>query len=233
MCYNSRGVAMGIFDVFKRKAEAPLGDIALEKDLGLPPPPPPAPPSKPVSKELPSFPKFTAKEDKTPRLPPLSPENMPAKKEIRVPRPPRIGSISKQLRLEKEHPNISPYELEPKPKVERFEAPKQRLEEKPILKRVVVEQPHYKKVVSEVRRELHRPESFVKKPIFVNVEDYRTLLGNISEVRKSLSGLKVSITKIENLKSKEDTEYKKWQRILDDMKKKFLFVDESLFKPKG
>ncbi len=223
---------MGIFDAFKRKPRAPLVDSALKEELKIPPPPPP-PSARGVSKELPAFPMFPEQEDKTPELPPLGPEIKQAKREPQIPLPPEHESILEFPQLEDKYPDISPYELEQKPSLRVGIAPKPVFEKKTIVKRVEEEHPVYRKEVSEVGRAIYKPESFVKKPIFVNVDDYKVLLGDISEIKNSLGGLNLSVAKIKNLKDKEDTEFKNWQLALEDMKKKFLFVDELLFESKG
>lgn len=224
---------MGIFDAFKKKPTAPLGELGLKDELGIPPPPPP--PITGVSKELPAFPKFKTEEDKTPHLPPLSFDVKHIEKTSEVPKPPWVESILEPPELEKKFPNISPFELEPEPSLKEVETKKPELEKKALSKdeETLEEYPHYEEEVGEVKRALHKPEDFVNKPIFADIYDYKVVLKNTVDIKNSLNGLNLSITKTKDLEDKEEIEFKNWQLILDDMRKKFLFVDESLFESKG
>ena len=224
---------MGIFNAFKKKPTAPLGELGLKDELGIPPPP--LPPVTGVSKELPAFPKFKTDEDKTPHLPPLGFDVKRIEKTTEVPKPPWVESILEPSELEKRFQNISPFELEPEPSLKEVEALKPELEKKltPKDKETLEEYPHYGRVVSEVKRALHKPEDFVKKPIFVDIDDYNVVLKDSVDIKNSLNGLNLSITKTKDLDDKEEIEFKNWQLMLDDMRKKFLFVDESLFESKG
>lgn len=222
---------MGIFDVFKKKQRAPWIEPDSKQELFIPPPPSPA--ERGMSKELPGFPKYEVREDKTPHLPSFSPDSKQPETSTIIPKLSKVESASKPLNLEEKFPEISPYALEPEQIQKRVEVKRPVSEKKTFVESIFEEKPHYENVVGEVRRSLHEPESFVKKPIFVNINDYKVLLEDVLDIRKSLNGLKISVAKIDSIKEKEDTEYKNWQKILDDMKKKFLFVDEILFESKG
>lgn len=205
---------MRFLNAFKKKPKAPPVPIPKAEPL-IPPPPSPS-----VHEELPGFPKFEAKVDQTPELPSLSPELAPPS--FAVPKPP-TGS---QAKLDENLPNLSPYELEHEKPIEPHVEQKviQKIFEGPAPKEIVVEH-------EEVIPKAHEPP--VHGPIYVSIDDYKKILRNVADIKKSMSGLNVAIAEIRELKTKEATAFRSWQKVLDDMKKKFLFVDLSLFETKG
>ena len=202
---------MRVFNIFKKKPKAQASPKAE--------PVIPAPPHATAHEELPSFPKFEAKVDTTPDLPSLSPELVPP---VNIPRPPRVNTFE-QPQPDDNIPNISPYELDPKIPTHH--------EEKPAIQAVISEPaPVEIKPHEEPKKEVPEP---AKGPIYIGIDDYKVLLSNISEIKKSTGALNQAIANIKEVKTKESSTYRSWQRELDDMKKKFSFVDKSLFEKEG
>lgn len=208
MCYNSRGVAMRIFNAFKKKPKAPL--VAPPPASGLQGPPPPLPPQKIATEELPDFPKYQPKEDKTPELPSLTHE---PPKRVEVPKPPRVEPVQHH----KEIPDIA-----------HFEAPKHEVMHVDTAPKQVVPE-----VYHEVVPKPEVPAQAIEGPLYIDIGDYKQILSNVFDIKKSLSGLNTSVASIKELKTKENTAFNSWYRVLNDIKKKCLYVDQTLFESKG
>lgn len=235
---------MSIFDKFKKKPMAPLSgpDENLDMDVDLPPPPPIK-----NSMEIPSFPKFSTEAEYVPELPKLSSDPSLNKGEIDIPLPPQAEIIKEPVIEETKFPDISPFGMEPfiqeKPEVSEDEnslsSDKPKLDFEPIIKQQIKKKNVVESelsIIDYTQKEI--PEEFSpiqhlreseEKEIYIEMEEYQKVLAEISNIRKSLNGLNIATTSIKELKDKETTAYNSWQKLLDEMKKKFLFIDHSLF----
>jgi len=68
------------------------------------------------------------------------------------------------------------------------------------------------------------------KTIYVKVDNFKAMLGTISIVRNDLKKSDGSLTKLENIKASKDKSFDKVKSSLDDMQKKLIFIDKTLFK---
>ncbi len=71
------------------------------------------------------------------------------------------------------------------------------------------------------------------KTIYVRVERFKATLGSINMVRSDLRKSEEALTKLENIKSAKDRSFDKVRSSLDDLQKKLIFVDKTLFKGDG
>ena len=68
------------------------------------------------------------------------------------------------------------------------------------------------------------------KTIYVKVENFKAMLGSINIVRSDLRNSEESLMKLENLKASKDNSFDKIKSSLDDLQKKLIFIDKTLFK---
>jgi hypothetical protein len=73
------------------------------------------------------------------------------------------------------------------------------------------------------------PRFEARKPIFIKAETYSGFLEEISRIRVKLQLVEGVIVRIDALREKEDIELKKWHQGMDEMRRKFLFIDDALF----
>ena len=68
------------------------------------------------------------------------------------------------------------------------------------------------------------------KAIYVRVDKFKATLGSINLVRSDLRKSEEALMKLENLKSAKDRSFDKVKSLLDDLQKKLIFIDKTLFK---
>ncbi|MBI2658090.1 hypothetical protein HYX08_05350 [Candidatus Woesearchaeota archaeon] len=68
------------------------------------------------------------------------------------------------------------------------------------------------------------------KTIYVRIDKFKATLGNINLVRSDLRKSEEALMKLENIKNSKDKSFDKVRASLDDLQKKLIFVDKTLFK---
>lgn len=68
------------------------------------------------------------------------------------------------------------------------------------------------------------------KTIYVRVDRFKATLGSINMVRSDLRKSEEALMKLENIKIAKDRSFDKFKLSLDDLQKKLIFVDKTLFK---
>ena len=68
------------------------------------------------------------------------------------------------------------------------------------------------------------------KTIYVRVDRFKATLGSINMVRSDLRKSEEALTKLESIKNSKDISLDKFKASLDDLQKKLIFVDKTLFK---
>ena len=71
------------------------------------------------------------------------------------------------------------------------------------------------------------------KTIYVKVDSFKATLGSINVVRSDLKKAEEALTKLESIKNAKDRSVDKLKSSLDDLQKKLIFVDKTLFKGDG
>lgn len=85
-----------------------------------------------------------------------------------------------------------------------------------------------KRLFSQEKRMLHeRPSG---KTIYVKVESFKAALGSINIVRSDLRKSEDALVKLESIKASKDRSFDKVTASLDDLQKKLIFIDKTLFK---
>ena len=69
-----------------------------------------------------------------------------------------------------------------------------------------------------------------KGPIFVRVERFRGIIGSASLIKNNLKMAEQTASKLSEIDESRERAFEKWQSIMLDLQKKFLFIDKTLFK---
>ena len=69
-----------------------------------------------------------------------------------------------------------------------------------------------------------------KGPIFVRVERFRGIIGSASLIKNNLKMAEQTASKLSEIDESRERAFEKWQNIMLDLQKKFLFIDKTLFK---
>jgi len=112
---------------------------------------------------------------------------------------------------------------------------KEAVEKKPRAKEKVLAPPEKildieEAAVAAQRRLLGRREHLeLTKPLFVDVDVFRNIVDEIALVQNTLKEAKDSLTRLDEFKEDEDKEYKRWLNDIQDVQKKLIYVDKTLF----
>lgn len=186
----------------------------LQEDLEIPPPP-----IKPAAlseiklpetpDELPSFEELRGKE-----LPPLPP---PAKLGIAMPKPevPHPPTIQKP---EIQHPPIPQI-----PKREPVSIPHDIKSQ--LFKRY--EQEQYEEEKEEIT-ELEKRD-YTGKPLYILISQYKHVLAEVNEARNILKTAEENVMNLNTIKNKTDKEFGAWRQAVEDMQRRIIFIDKTLF----
>lgn len=87
-----------------------------------------------------------------------------------------------------------------------------------------------KRTVSRQRRELNSMhERHVAGPIFIKIDNFRHILGDITDMKNDLGEMEGTVDKMLKIKIEEDKKFAQWQEQLEEIQRKFLFMDKTLF----
>ena len=76
----------------------------------------------------------------------------------------------------------------------------------------------------------HEKRREIPKTIYVRVDNFKATLGSINIVRSDLRKSEEALMKLENIKNSKDKSFDKIRTSLDDLQKKLIFIDKTLFK---
>jgi len=165
-------------------------------------------------------------------LPPTS-ELPPPNLKVPVLQPVRQQEYQKPTRPVEDipPPPTPPPLLSPQPKkaseraaaiIKRFETPQ------PLTTKAVEEAPPKPKPV-EIRQPKKRERLIPEGPIFVNVNDYQSVLDCMNNIRNSIKESENIILRLNELKTEEEKEFEKWRSELEDIQKKLTYIDRTIF----
>ncbi|MGM5480019.1 MAG: hypothetical protein ACQESC_01000 [Nanobdellota archaeon] len=72
-----------------------------------------------------------------------------------------------------------------------------------------------------------------KSPVFIKIEEYRKVLELVDKLKKKTTDVKKTVTQIKDLREKENDTIKYWEQKIDDIDKKIVYIDQTLFEPKS
>jgi hypothetical protein len=70
-------------------------------------------------------------------------------------------------------------------------------------------------------------------PVFVRIEDYKDVLDIMELMKAKITEAKQIIEQINVLKNQEDSEIELWHNELNDVERKIVYMDKTLFEPEN
>ena len=87
--------------------------------------------------------------------------------------------------------------------------------------------------VGKERKELRElKKRHPTKTIFVEINDFKELLEDLGDVREHLNEHEAILDKLMSIKNETDKHYDKWNAHLNDLQRKLLFIDKTIFETK-
>ncbi len=68
-------------------------------------------------------------------------------------------------------------------------------------------------------------------PVYVKIDEYKDVLDIMNMIRNKIEDAKETLAKINELKNEEDAELELWHTGLEEIERKVVFVDKTLFEP--
>ena len=75
----------------------------------------------------------------------------------------------------------------------------------------------------------HMRQRPTSRSVYVRIEDFKAMLGTISIIRNDLRKSEETLVKLETIKNSKDRSFDRIKSHLDDLQKKLIFVDKTLF----
>ncbi|MBI2649781.1 hypothetical protein HYX04_00540 [Candidatus Woesearchaeota archaeon] len=223
---------MGFLKFLKREKKDTLDE------LDLPPAPPVLEGFEGDMPELPDFPDFGDEKISAPK------EEMP---DFNFPEEEQNAPESKEDAMP-EFPGFPEQEENPMPPIKPIKAsfavpetmpsmPEQEgiAEEQPAEKEQAIPPDAYPKIAGRLfsHEKMVLRERPSAKTIYVSVDNFKATLGSISMVRSDLRKSEESLVKLESIKNAKDKSFDRMKSSLDDLQRKLIFVDKTLFKDEG
>ncbi len=70
-------------------------------------------------------------------------------------------------------------------------------------------------------------------PVFIKIDEYKDILDIIHLTKSKIKEAKSLIEKINELKNAEDYELNSWHSSIDEIEKRVMFIDKTLFDPES
>ena len=70
-------------------------------------------------------------------------------------------------------------------------------------------------------------------PVFVRIEEYKDVLDVMNMIKNKIDEAKETLGKINELKNEEDAELELWHSGLEEVERKVMFIDKTLFEPES
>ena len=240
LCITDKGVYVGFLKFLKREKEESLDE------LDLPPAPPPLEGIE-EGTEFPAFPDFEENKQKSkisgaPKISDFHEisvkDEMPS---FDFPEEEKIPDFGKQEDMQ--FPGFPEMEQEPVTDIPNIMAPadipepeQTTFQPMPELKQEVREDKPMTDDFPRIGRRLFRQEKRLaneishRKETYVRVDRFRATLQNIGMIKGNLRKSEEILIKLENIKNAKDMSFDKVKSSLDDLQRKLIFVDKTLFK---
>lgn len=200
---------MGFLKFLKKSKKDKL-ELPIDEDLDMPPPPPI------TSKEFPTMPKFEEKtmsspENKLPNFPDL--ELNEPKMPNELPEPPQLPEVEEKIEMPvvRTKPSVMP------------EIKKPKLTDPIDIDKKEIQAIKESKAVLE-----HEPVPL--KPIYIKIEKFKEIKKSSGIIKNDIKNNEDILAKLHDIKSEKDKEFDKWSKTLDDIQKRLIYVDKTLFK---
>ncbi|MBD3310473.1 hypothetical protein GF351_04595 [Candidatus Woesearchaeota archaeon] len=206
---------MGLFGKKKKEEK-------LKKEFELPPPPPPIG----EDEGLPEFPP-----------PPPTPSEKPRKAKAgpELPPPPPVRWEEEPKAPEKEEPKPATPSMPAAPRM----PPQPKPEIRPLpkiheVRKAPQPRPHHPLHEMPAEPEYHeraakKPHTMPQGPVFVRAENYQGIINSINSIKAEMKQADDVVLRLDELEKERGNAFKRWREQLEDVQRKLIFVDKSLF----
>ena len=87
-----------------------------------------------------------------------------------------------------------------------------------------------KEIPEKSSKKFFKQKSEDYKPVFLKINAFESITNDIAQVRASLEDDNTLLASLTELEIEQDQAYAKWRATFEDVHKKLLFIDETLFK---
>ncbi len=72
-------------------------------------------------------------------------------------------------------------------------------------------------------------DHMVEQPVFVKIDEYKDAMNLLDTIKSKITEANKTITKINDLIAKEETELERWKAQVEEVETKIGFIDKTLF----
>ena len=72
-----------------------------------------------------------------------------------------------------------------------------------------------------------------KSPVFIKIDEYRKVLEMVDDLKKKTGEVRSTISEIKELRDKEQETLQFWEQKIEDVDKKSMYIDQTLFEPES
>ena len=142
----------------------------------------------------------------------------------------QTSSLDRELEIPPAPPTLEELPELPSPKEIHKVEIKKAVEEPP----VSVVEDFEERAVEKQEEELDMREDLaLKKPIFMPIELFRDILEEVGMIAHTLKENTDTLVRVSHFKEDEDKEFKKWESQVNEIQRKLIYVDKTLFGQKG
>jgi hypothetical protein len=67
------------------------------------------------------------------------------------------------------------------------------------------------------------------KPLYVKADDYKSIIGALTVIKTKIEDSERILTDLNELKNTKDKSFEKWRSELEDIQRKLLYIDKTLY----
>ena len=145
--------------------------------------------------------------------------------ENKLPEPPKFGSLRSIRDVPKESEPFAAPKFDFKPRQQEMPDYEEPIEPRPVRDYA---QKAEKEAVREERDLISHKDATGKT--YIRMDRFRSILMDINEIKGDIKNAASSIEKMQGIDRNKEAEFEKWKANMNDLQKKIIFVDKTLFK---
>lgn len=145
--------------------------------------------------------------------------------ESKLPEPPKFGSLRPIKDIPKESEPFAAPKFEFKPRPQEMPDYEEPIEPRPVRDYA---QKAEKEAVREEKDLISHKDAAGKT--YIRMDRFRSILMDINEIKGDIKNAASSIEKMQGIDRNKEAEFEKWKANMNDLQKKIIFVDKTLFK---
>lgn len=96
----------------------------------------------------------------------------------------------------------------------------------------ISEEPELLETTPKIEKSLYQERRILptRREVYVNVNQFRAVVSDINEIRRDLRSSDEALIKLESIKTAKEKSFEKVKSQFDDLQKKLIFIDKTIFK---